>query len=120
MSAKEATTGFSEAEKAAMRERAAEVRAQKGGKKKAEMEKAALDAIAAMPDADRVIAERIHALVQEKALNLLAKTCYGMPAYATDDNKVVLSSRLRPSSNPATPLWGSTTRKVWTTGRCGR
>ena len=56
MSAKEKTTGFSEAEKQAMRERAAELKAEKGGKKKAEMEKAALDAIAAMPDEDRLIA----------------------------------------------------------------
>ena len=68
MSATEKTGGFSEAEKQAMRERAAELKAEKGGKKKAEMEKAALDAIAAMPDEDRLIAERIHALVLERGV----------------------------------------------------
>jgi uncharacterized protein YdhG (YjbR/CyaY superfamily) len=89
MSATNKTGGFSEAEKQAMRERAAELKAEKGGKKKAEMEKAALDAIAAMPDEDRLIAERIHALVLERAPDLTARTWYGMPAYANGDGKVV-------------------------------
>jgi uncharacterized protein YdhG (YjbR/CyaY superfamily) len=87
---KSGTDGFSEAERAAMKERAKELKAQgRGGQKKADNERAVLDAIAEMPDADRVIAERIYALVTEKAPELLPKTWYGMPAYANADGKVV-------------------------------
>jgi len=91
MSAKKSDSGgFSEAERAAMKERAKELKAQgRGGQKKADNEKAVLDAIAEMPDADRVIAERIHALVTANAPELLPKTWYGMPAYANSDGKVV-------------------------------
>jgi uncharacterized protein YdhG (YjbR/CyaY superfamily) len=82
--------GFSEAERAAMRERAQELKAQgRSGQKKAENERAVLDAIAEMPDADRSLAERIHALVTANAPGLLPKTWYGMPAYANADGKVV-------------------------------
>ncbi|KNX38667.1 iron chaperone [Luteipulveratus halotolerans] len=83
-----AATGFTDAERAAMKERAAELKAAKGGNKKAAEAQACLDKIAEMPDADRVIAERIHAIVADKAPDLLAKTWYGMPAYARD-GKVV-------------------------------
>ncbi len=92
MSTKKETTsdGFSAAERAAMKERAKELKAQgRGGQKKADNERAVLDAIAEMPDADRNLAERIHALVASKAPGLLPKTWYGMPAYANDDGKVV-------------------------------
>lgn len=82
--------GFSEAERAAMKERARELKAQgRSGQKKADNEQAVLEAIAEMPDADRTLAERIHALVTEKAPELLPKTWYGMPAYANADGKVV-------------------------------
>ena len=82
--------GFSEAERAAMKARAEELKAQgRGGQKKAENERAVLDAIAEMPDADRSLAERIHALVTANAPGLLPKTWYGMPAYANADGKVV-------------------------------
>lgn len=74
--------GFSEAEREAMRQRAEELRAERGGRKKAEGLQAALDAIAAMPDADRVLAERVHATVGRVAPHLLPRTWYGMPAYA--------------------------------------
>jgi len=74
--------GFSEAEREAMRQRAEELRAERGGGRKADALQAALDAIAAMPDADRVIAERVHAIVTRVAPHLLARTWYGMPAYA--------------------------------------
>jgi uncharacterized protein YdhG (YjbR/CyaY superfamily) len=81
--------GFSEAEREAMKARADELRAEKrGGKKKADDLQAALDAIAGMPDADRVLAERIHAVVTRVAPDLLAKTWYGMPAYA--DGKAIV------------------------------
>ena len=82
--------GFSEAERAAIKERARELKAQgRGGQKKAENEGAVLEAIAEMPDADRSLAERIHALVTTNAPELLPKTWYGMPAYANADGKVV-------------------------------
>ncbi len=86
----DSTSGFSDAERAAMKERAAELKAAKGaGSKKREREfQACLDAIAAMPDDDRVIAERIHAMVTSTAPELDPKTWYGMPAYAKD-GKVV-------------------------------
>jgi uncharacterized protein YdhG (YjbR/CyaY superfamily) len=74
--------GFSEAEREAMKQRAEELRAGRGGRKKAENLQAALAAIAEMPDGDRAIAERIHAIVTRVAPGLLARTWYGMPAYA--------------------------------------
>jgi uncharacterized protein YdhG (YjbR/CyaY superfamily) len=74
--------GFSDAEREAMKQRAEELRAERGGRKKADDLEAALDAIAAMPDEDRVLAERIHATVTRLAPHLLARTWYGMPAYA--------------------------------------
>ena len=82
--------GFSEAERAAMKERAKELKAQgRKGQKKADNERAVLDAIAEMPKADRTLAERIHAIVAANAPDLLPKTWYGMPAYANTDGKVV-------------------------------
>ena len=65
-----------------MRERADELRAQKGGRKKADDLQAALEAIAAMPDDQRLIAERIHSIVTSAAPQLNARTWYGFPAYA--------------------------------------
>jgi uncharacterized protein YdhG (YjbR/CyaY superfamily) len=83
-------TGFTEAERAAMRARADELRSSgRGGAKKADEAQACLDAIAAMPDADRVLAERVHSLVSEAAPGLRPKTWYGMPAYVDEDGKVV-------------------------------
>lgn len=86
----ESTSGFSEAERAAMKAHAAELRASRGaGAKKKEREfQACLDAIAAMPENDRLIAERIHLMVTSAAPVLDPKTWYGMPAYARD-GKVV-------------------------------
>ncbi len=77
-----ASGGFSEAERAAMQQRADELRSERGGRKKADALQAALDAIAEMPDGDRVIAERVHAIVTRTAPHLLPRTWYGMPAYA--------------------------------------
>ncbi len=82
--------GFSDAEKAAMRARADELRSSgRGGAKKAEEAQACLDAIAAMVDQDRVLAERVHTLVSEAAPHLRPKTWYGFPAYVDQDAKVV-------------------------------
>jgi uncharacterized protein YdhG (YjbR/CyaY superfamily) len=87
---KSGSGGFSEAERAAMKARAQELKAQgRSGQKKADNEQAVLDAIGEMPDADRAIAERIHALVTANAPELLPKTWYGFPAYAQPDGKLI-------------------------------
>ena len=73
-----------------MKARAEELRASgRGGAKKAEEAQACLDAIAALPDGDRALAERVHALVQDAAPGLRPKTWYGMPAYVDENGKVV-------------------------------
>ncbi len=79
------SAGFTDEEKAAMRKRAQEVKAEaRANKNKEEGESAALAAIAALPAADRVLAERLHALITTSAPELSPKTWYGMPAYARD------------------------------------
>jgi uncharacterized protein YdhG (YjbR/CyaY superfamily) len=84
--------GFSPEERAAMKQRAAELRAEgKNGAKKADGLQAVLDAIAKMPEEDRVVAERVHVTVTAAASDLSPKTWYGMPAYANADGKVVVS-----------------------------
>ena len=69
-----------------MKERARELKAEAG---KADGERAVLAKIAEMPKPDRVMAERIHAIVKASAPDLAPKTWYGMPAYANKDGKVV-------------------------------
>ncbi|WP_369145175.1 iron chaperone [Streptomyces sp. R44] len=81
--------GFTDDERAAMKDHAKELKAAKRRGAKADTEPEVLAKIAEMDDADRVLAERVHALVKENAPNLTAKTWYGMPAYARD-GKVVL------------------------------
>jgi len=80
-----AAKGFTAEERAAMRERAKELKAAAG---KADGERDVLAKIAEMPDADRAIAERVHAIVKASAPDLSPRTWYGMPAYAKD-GKVV-------------------------------
>ena len=83
--------GFSAAERAAMKERAAELRAEgKKGAKKADGLQAVLDSIAKMAPDDRALAERVHVAVTTHAPQLTPRTWYGMPAYANGDDKVVL------------------------------
>jgi len=86
-----ATKGFTDDEKAAMRERAKELKAEaRAGKDRAEGEKAVFAAIAAMKDlTDRSIGKRIHEIVTTAAPDLMPKTWYGMPAYANADGKVI-------------------------------
>jgi uncharacterized protein YdhG (YjbR/CyaY superfamily) len=85
------STGFSAEERAAMKERAAELRAEgKKGAKKADELQATLDSIAKMAPADRALAERVHRTVTAAAPELSPKTWYGMPAYANADGKVVV------------------------------
>jgi uncharacterized protein YdhG (YjbR/CyaY superfamily) len=94
MPAKKATTksdGFSAEERAAMKERAAELRAEgKKGAKRADGLQAVLDAIAKMAPEDRALAERVHVTVTATAPELAPKTWYGMPAYANEDGKAVV------------------------------
>jgi uncharacterized protein YdhG (YjbR/CyaY superfamily) len=94
MPAKKATDeseGFSAEERAAMKERAAELRAEgKKGAKKAEGLQALLDRVAEMAPDDRALAERVHMTVTATAPDLSPKTWYGMPAYADAEGKVVV------------------------------
>src|SRR5215211_1706364 len=87
----ERSKGFTDAERAAMKERAQElkVEARRGGRAaKADGESAVLAKIAEMPEPDRAKAERLHAIIKASAPTLSPKTWYGMPAYAKD-GKVV-------------------------------
>ncbi len=77
--------GFTAEEKAAMKERAKELKAEeRANKKREEGEKDLLAKIAEMPEAERAMAQRIHEIVTENAPELWPKTWYGMPAYARD------------------------------------
>ena len=83
------STGFTDEERAAMKARAQELKAEaRADKDKAEGERAVLAAIAAMPEPDRALAKRLHAIIKASAPALAPKTWYGMPAYAKD-GKVV-------------------------------
>jgi len=82
--------GFTAAEKAAMKARVQEMKAEaRAGKDRAEGEKAILAAIGAMKEPDRSMAKRLHEIVTASAPALMPKTWYGMPAYANADGKVV-------------------------------
>lgn len=82
-------TSFSDEERAAMKERALELKAEaSAGRDKAEGEAAVLAKIAEMQEPDRTMAERLHAIIKASAPFLSPKTWYGMPAYAKD-GKVV-------------------------------
>lgn len=85
--------GFSADERAAMKQRAAELRAEakagKGAEKRAKEAEACLEAIEALTGSDREIAERLHVIVSEEAPELDAKTWYGFPSYARDGKVVV-------------------------------
>jgi uncharacterized protein YdhG (YjbR/CyaY superfamily) len=84
-----ASTGFTAEERAAMKERAQELKAEERmNKNRAEGEKALFEKIAEMEGADRAMAEKLHDIITASAPDLLPKTWYGMPAYAKD-GKVV-------------------------------
>jgi uncharacterized protein YdhG (YjbR/CyaY superfamily) len=83
--------GFSAEERAAMKERAAELRAEgRKGAKQADGLQAVLDRIAEMAPEDRALAERVHVTVTATAPELSPRTWYGMPAYANADGKIVV------------------------------
>lgn len=87
--------GFSDAEKKAMKERAEELKAAKGGNKAAKELQACLDKIAELEGGERAVAERVHVIVTEEAPQLRAKTWYGMPAYHREGQIIVF---LQPGS----------------------
>lgn len=92
VAADDAKSGFSDAERAAMQQRAEELRSTKGVKgaaKRAREHQACLDALEALEGSDRVIGERLHLIVAEEAPDLDAKTFYGFPAYARDGKVIV-------------------------------
>jgi len=81
-----ASEGFTAAEKAAMKERARELKAEA---RREDGERDLLAKIAEMPESDRAIAKKLHAIFKDNAPDLSPKTWYGMPAYANEDGKVV-------------------------------
>jgi uncharacterized protein YdhG (YjbR/CyaY superfamily) len=88
-SAETTTGGFTDEERAAMKERARELKSEaRTSKDRADGERDLLAKIAEMPGSDRAMAERIHALVKAAAPGLSPRTWYGMPAYAKDGNVV--------------------------------
>jgi uncharacterized protein YdhG (YjbR/CyaY superfamily) len=85
----ETSAGFTAEERAAMKERAKELKAEaRAQQDKAAGERDVLAKIGEMPEPDRAMAERLHALITASAPDLVPKTWYGMPAYAKD-GKVV-------------------------------
>jgi uncharacterized protein YdhG (YjbR/CyaY superfamily) len=82
------SNGFTEEERAAMKERSRELRAARANKGKADGEREVLAKIAEMREEDREMATRLHAIVKAAAPDLSPRTWYGMPAYAKD-GKVV-------------------------------
>jgi len=92
--AEKKSKGFTADEKAAMRARAKELKAEeRANKSRAEGERVLLEAIAAMHGQDRAMAKRVHEIVTTSAPDLMPKTWYGMPAYANEDGKVVFFFR---------------------------
>ncbi|HXF37621.1 MAG TPA: DUF1801 domain-containing protein [Actinomycetota bacterium] len=88
--AEEAYQGFSAEERAAMKERARELKAEaRASKDRAAGERALRAKIEEMPEPDRSMAERLHAIITDAAPALSPKTWYGMPAYANREGKVV-------------------------------
>ena len=86
-----ASKGFTDEERAALKERAQELKAsarRSPGAGKADGESEVLAKIAEMPEPDRVVAERLHAIIKASAPALSPRTWYGMPAYAKDGNVV--------------------------------
>ena len=84
----EKSEGFTIEERAAMKERTRELKAEARGDKM-DGESAVLAKIAEMPEPDRTMAKRLHAIIKASAPDLLPKTWYGMPAYANKNGKVV-------------------------------
>ena len=80
---------WSDEEKAAMKERANELKAEKSNRTKASDEQAVMDKIGEMPDGEREIAARLHEMIREEFPDLYPKTWYGMPAYQMEGKTLV-------------------------------
>ena len=90
VSTKQTDAGFSAEEKAAMKARAQEMKAEaRASKNREEGEKAVLEAIAQMEEADRTMAGRLHEIILDSVPELMPKTWYGMPAYTNKDGKLI-------------------------------
>jgi hypothetical protein len=114
--------GFTDEERAAMKEHAQELKAaaRRGPRAaKADGESEVLEKIAEMPEPDRVMAERLHAIIKASAPALSPRTWYGMPAYAKD-GKVLCFFQPRRSSRRGTRRSASTTWRTSTKAPCGR
>ena len=113
--------GFTDEERAAMKERRQELKAEGAAAcaDKADGESAVLAKIAAMPEPDRVLGERLHAIIKASAPALSPRLWYGMPAYAKD-GKVVCFFQSAPSSRRGTRRSASSTRRTSTKAPCGR
>jgi uncharacterized protein YdhG (YjbR/CyaY superfamily) len=89
-STKKSGEGFTAEEKAAMKARAQELKAEaRASKNREEGEKAVFAAIAQMEESDRTMARRLHEIIKDSAPGLMPKTWYGMPAYSNKDGKVI-------------------------------
>ena len=119
MKTTKASEGFTAEEREAMKERAREA---KSASSRADGERDLLAKIAEMPEPDRSLAERVHAIVMASAPDLAPKTWYGMPAYAKDGKAASSSASSRPprSSRCATRRSVSSPTRSLTMARCGR
>ena len=118
----ETSKGFTDEERAAMQERAQELKAEarRGPRAdKADGASAVLAKIAEMPEPDRALGERLHAIITEAAPALAPRTWYGMPAYAKD-GKVVCFFQSAQNSRRGTRRSASATRRASTKAPCGR
>jgi hypothetical protein len=113
---------FTDEERGAMKERAQELKAdaRRGGRaNKADEESAVLAKIAEMPESDRTMAERLHAVIKARAPALPSRLWYGMPA-SPRTARSSASSRARRSSRRGTRRSASATRRTSTKAPCGR
>jgi hypothetical protein len=103
-----------------MKERAKELRAEaRANKDRAAGEGAVLEKIAEMPEPDRTMAQRLHAIIKESAPVLSPKTWYGMPAYANQAGKVVCYFTPASKFKDRYATLGSTPRRTSTRAPCG-
>lgn len=86
---KSTASDWSDEEKAAMQERAKELKAEKANRNRASDEQAVMEKIGEMPEAERAIATRLHELIKQKFPELHPKTWYGMPAYQLDGKTLI-------------------------------
>ena len=110
------STRFTAEERAAMKERARELKA---ASNEAEAEQDVLAAIAKMPGSDRAMAKRLHTIIKDSAPGLSPKTWYGMPAYARTVRSSA-SSAAPTSSKRGTRCSASMIRRISTKALCGR